>query len=242
MNIVKMKMGTDIGSSYRSDKQCCTFTKFIAEVERKKLVEKYNRSNSVSLIIDGSTDSSVTEQELLYIRTCDKGIPETHFLTICAMGKATAENIYNKVIPAICMELDTTSEIFMKKLAGLGTDGAAVMQGKNSGLVARMKAIQPCMVGIHCMAHRLELAFKSTVKEVIVFQEIDQLLLDLYLFYHYSPLNRSLLKEAYKSLDLGVLVPTRVGGTRWVGHELKALEHMFRGYEAITTHMSNITR
>ncbi|KAG7167733.1 hypothetical protein Hamer_G010119, partial [Homarus americanus] len=36
------------------------------------------------------------------------------------------------------------------------------------------------------------------------------------------------------------LVPTRVGGTRWLPHVLQALEHLLKSYKAIVLHMQQI--
>ena len=35
-------------------------------------------------------------------------------------------------------------------------------------------------------------------------------------------------------------MPTRVGGTRWVPHMLKALDHFLRGYAAVVQHLEQI--
>ena len=50
--------------------------------------------------------------------------------------------------------------------------------------------------------------------------------------YRKSPLNRRNLKEAYRCLSKKVWLPTRVGGTRWLGHVLKALNNFLTGYGA----------
>ncbi|XP_051810175.1 uncharacterized protein LOC127535663 [Acanthochromis polyacanthus] len=36
------------------------------------------------------------------------------------------------------------------------------------------------------------------------------------------------------------LMPTRVGGTRWVGHHLRALQNLMMGYEAIKQHLEQV--
>ena len=46
----------------------------------------------------------------------------------------------------------------MKKLKGIGTDGAATMTGVRNGVVTRLKAVSPSSIGVHCAAHRLNLA------------------------------------------------------------------------------------
>ena len=74
--------------------------------------------------------------------------------------------------------------VFNKKFVAIATDGAAVMTGCKSGVVALMKATQPSLIGIHCFSHRLELACRDVVKANPSYQEIDKFLLDIYLFYH----------------------------------------------------------
>ena len=74
----------------------------------------------------------------------------------------------------------------MSKVVALRTDGAAVMQGKKGGVVAPMKKDQPNLLGVHCLAHRLELTSKSIVKKTNTMKDLDQLLLDLYILYHYT--------------------------------------------------------
>ena len=52
----------------------------------------------------------------------------------------------------------------MNKLIGFGSDGASNMTGQKRGMVTHMKNDHPDMIGIHCPAHRLELAFKDVIK------------------------------------------------------------------------------
>ena len=116
----------------------------------------------------------------------------------------------------------------------LGSDGAAVMLGKKGGVAALLKqeGRQPKLQAVHCMAHRLELAFKASIKGSVLSQ-VDELLLHLYLFYHGSPKNRSILRNACKALSVTYRVPPRVGGTRWVPHLKGALEVLWTVYPAM---------
>ena len=52
----------------------------------------------------------------------------------------------------------------MNKLIGFGSYGASSMTGQKRGMVTQMKNDHPDMIGIHCLAHRLELAFKDVIK------------------------------------------------------------------------------
>ena len=52
----------------------------------------------------------------------------------------------------------------MNKLIDFGSDGASNMTGQKRGMVTQMKNDNPEMIGIHCLAHRLELAFNDVIK------------------------------------------------------------------------------
>ena len=53
----------------------------------------------------------------------------------------------------------------MGKLVGFGSDGASNMVGVKHGLVTLIKKDYPGVVGIQCLGHRLELAFKDALKK-----------------------------------------------------------------------------
>ena len=73
------------------------------------------------------------------------------------------------------------------EFAGIGCDGASVMVGKTSGVAKRMTDLQPSLITVHCLAHRLELAFKDAVKGQKLYDSTIVLLLGTYYFYQNSP-------------------------------------------------------
>ena len=88
---------------------------------------------------DGSTDSPVKEEELVYVRFCHKGKIVSKFVGINAVEKADTAHI-SKAISAI---MEGVCEEWESKLVALGTDGAAVMTGAKSGVVSRLKGTGP---------------------------------------------------------------------------------------------------
>ena len=80
------------------------------------------------------------------------------------------------------------------KLVALGSDGAAVMLGKNSGVITLLQAKHPSVIAVHCSGHRLELAYKDSVKNFPLAEKVVTLLTGLYYMYRNSPLNRKNLK------------------------------------------------
>lgn len=77
------------------------------------------------------------------------------------------------------------------KLVGMGSDGASVILGCNEGVAALLRQDQPAMVAVHCYSHKLELAFKDTIRKIPLDNKMSVFLLQgLYYMYHNSPLNR----------------------------------------------------
>ena len=134
--------------------------------------------------MDGSTDTACTEQEMVYIQTCTAGSISVKFLGIVDTPKADADGIVRSLEKAIQRGLDQSIHDLGSKLVAMGSDGAAVMMGCNNGVVKKVKeAVAPSLVGIHCFAHRLELACKDVVKEHPEYDGFMELLNDIYIFY-----------------------------------------------------------
>ncbi|CAJ1081200.1 zinc finger protein 862-like isoform X2 [Xyrichtys novacula] len=74
---------------------------------------------------DGSTDSAVKEEELVYVRWSHNGKIESKFVGIQTVEKADAAHITSivrTIMEGICEEWES-------KLVTFATDGAAVMVG-----------------------------------------------------------------------------------------------------------------
>ncbi|XP_053399135.1 zinc finger protein 862-like [Mercenaria mercenaria] len=139
--------------------------------------------------------------------------------------------------------LSNLCDDYCKKLVAVGCDGASVMLGKNTGAVQRIRkhTDRPWLLGVHCSGHKLELAYKNMVKSKIsLYDKVENFLLSVYYFYRNSNLNRAMLKESFKSLGINVVLPTRVGGTRWISHLKLAVGCYLKGYKAISQHLSQL--
>ena len=82
-DLVKLQQrhGVDIGHTYHNATQAKVFTEHIAEDIRRKLLTEISGSRYISILIDGSTDRSQTEKELMYIKYLrpEDGIPQMRF-------------------------------------------------------------------------------------------------------------------------------------------------------------------
>ena len=146
--------GVHLGNTYLNRKSATEFTKYVAEDAFQKAANKIADSKFICIMGDGSTDISSTEQEMWFARVCNKGLIEIVFVGCSEQEQAGAENIYNslKGLVTQCLALDWAE--FTKKLVVASMDGASVMMGRKSGVATRLKSDQPCLIPLHCMAHR----------------------------------------------------------------------------------------
>ena len=117
------------------------------------LLQHVHNSPFFSIVIDESTDVAVNKQLIMYVRYIEPAGPVTSFATILQLEEGSALAIY----VAICNQLKVWN-VDLGKLVGFASDGAAVMTGVRNGVVARLCADIPHIVGVHCVAHRLALA------------------------------------------------------------------------------------
>ncbi|VDI54723.1 Hypothetical predicted protein [Mytilus galloprovincialis] len=240
MSKLDQMKGLDVGKTYLNRKRAKEFTDCIAKVQMNTIKDNIHKAKFVSILSDGSTDASITEIEMIYTRVCVNGIVQVFFVNTAYVAKSDASGIIEAMKRSV-EKLDVPWDDFTKKLVGMGSDGASVMLGCNNGVAAHLRRIQPVMVAVHCYAHKLELAFKDAIKHVPLDSKVTTCLLQgLYYLYHNSALNRSNLKDSFKSLGMKVVLPTRIGGTRWVGHLLRALINFMSGYQAIKKHLEQV--
>ncbi|XP_062582895.1 zinc finger protein 862-like [Saccostrea cucullata] len=228
--------GLDIGNTYENDKAGRTFARYIAKVESDKTVQILNYADFCSISIDGATDSGGMEQESLYVHTCVDGVKQQRFLQFLNPKSTSSQDIYQSIID--CLE---EFKINPKKVIGITTDGASNMMGIRNGVCTLMKTISPDIIPIHCLAHRLELGIKDAVKHTMSksYDRAMTMLIGLYYFYSKSPKQKKELKSMFEVLDMTCSIPTRVDGTRWVPHTVKAINIFRRSYAAITSQLDN---
>ena len=94
---------------------------------------------------DGSTDSADLEQELVYVRFQQGGIPINLFLSVQALRSGDAPGICNG-LDAAFQHAELSSGEWRDRLVGFGADGAAVMLGRSRGVAALLKEDVPHMV------------------------------------------------------------------------------------------------
>lgn len=163
---------TNIGESYTTDRAAAQFVNAIGTVTRESLKADLEKVHYYSVLNDGSTDISVTEQELVYVLFLKDGAPVIKFLGVESPEQADAEGLQNSITRAFS-RIDIPC--FSDRLVGLNVDGASVNVGIHAGLGAKIRETAPWLVLVHCFNHRIELAIKDAF-DASSFSKIDQML------------------------------------------------------------------
>ena len=120
----------------------------------------------------------------MHVYTIKDHVHQANLLCVHKMrANSTAENLYLEVKKALNEIAGMDDLIIAKKLVCVGADGAAIMQGERTSLCARLQtSIAPYMLGIHYMAHWMNLAYKivSTFPTV---SKVEDLIHELHLYF-----------------------------------------------------------
>lgn len=121
----------------------------------QKQEARHDRGNSCSDVLN-------YVQLNVFVRYSWDGHFVEHLL-FCKMvpGRTTGEQIFN-----ILDNFMTETNLHWENCVAVCTDGAAVMIGSKSGVVARIKRMNPQIAVTHCMLHRVILASKDMALEL----------------------------------------------------------------------------
>ena len=198
------KHGVVIGTAYRNERSGGIFMDYISKWYEDKLKSVLLNRNFFSVLLDGSTDSSVTEKEAMFVLYFDPTPPgsdtikvQVRFLTLAEMKAGDADGVIEQLQGAF-QELDID---YNNKLIGFGSDGAAINSGKRNGIITKLRADMPWMMFGWCVAHRLELSLKDGLTGT-EFDDVDNMILNLYYIYKKSPKKLRQLKDLCELYDV----------------------------------------
>ena len=91
---------------YITDKAAKHFTSSITKTLRQKTAADLQKARFVSVMSDGSTDTTIDEQEVVYVQCVDHGNPVTKLASIQALEHGNAEGVHQGVMKGLAtMEL-----------------------------------------------------------------------------------------------------------------------------------------
>lgn len=239
--VLTNKCGVNVLPEYRNRKACKEFVHHIASIVESDLVMDIKKSPFVSILLDGSTDISGEEQNIVYVRYLKGSDVEESFLSLVPLESASSDGYLNALQKQL-QSLNLSELLTGGKLIGIGTDGASSMIGEQNGLIAKLSQFEGLsrLIGIHCIAHRLNLSVLSSVKEVKYLDQIDSAIVSLCKFYRKSPKRMRELHNVSEALECELLKPQYFHTVRWVGSKVRALTVLVKDWTCFILHLEDI--
>ena len=182
-NIVLQLLKSKTQSSYATDDIGAIFGNFIGHCNVDLLKKDLDKINYFSVLTDGSTDASITEQEAMYILLLNDGVPKAWYFSVESVKNTNAAGIHNST-QTVFNRFGVTK--FEDRIVGLNADGTSINMGPLNGLEKIVKDSTPWLQLVHCLNHCIKLSLKDAF-DTSPFGDIDNMLMKLYYLYEKSP-------------------------------------------------------
>lgn len=224
--------------SYSSRYTATEMLSSMADTVDAALKKKVKESPFVTVLTDESTDITNHKRLVVYVQIVDPQTfqPSTHFVANKECIDATGVGIA-KSIQEVMSELDVP----LTKVMSMGSDGAAVMTGRNKGCTGILLRSNPHMVNVHCVAHSLALCTSQAAEAIADLKEHQQILTDLFYYFRGSPKRAARIKAVQKLLEDPVLTYKELHSIRWLSY-YNALQTVHRTIDSLLTYLTDMSQ
>lgn len=217
----------------------------LGETIKEEIVRSAQKVQSYGFMVDEVTDISVQSQMLTFIQFVSPvtSCIEIAFLSVQNVLEEFASANADALTSLIKDELQQCG-LSLTNLKSLVTDGAAVMTGRNNGVATKLKELNPVLISVHCICHKLALACTDTNKEIDYIKRMEDTLRQLWAYFENSPkrlavllkmqinIKKCSLQLKEKSKQLLVKRMKKACSTRWLSFD-KSVAALYQEYEAV---------
>ena len=189
-----------------------------------------------SLLFDGSSNAKTNDEKELYvIKTCDGGRPRFDVFALEEPNDGDANGL-KAVLDHVFDKGNFQFERSEREI-GLGSDGTST----NKNVHRLEKAdVGDHLILILCLSHKLELAIHDAFrKESCLNEDAEEQLISTYYLFKRANLKWRLFKRHAVMIGLKHRRYKRPGGTRWVAHQVEALDTFFVNLPILIDYLQN---
>jgi hypothetical protein len=126
------------------------------------------KARSFALVVDGTTDITIQEQESIVVRYVDENlVPNEVFIGFFAQSNGTTGEALTAMILDVLLRLGLP----VANLRGQTYDGASSMSGKYNGTQASIAKQQPLAIYVHCLMHAGNLVAQEALESSNIIQD-----------------------------------------------------------------------
>ncbi len=144
----------------------------------------------------------------------------------------SAENITKIIVGALSKQGGLTPQQIRDRFMAFGADGASILQGKRNGVTNKLQVSHaPHMQGMHCVAHRSNLAVQC-LSDLEMVSRIETLLAALHMYFSKSPKRHLELQKLADLLETKGRKILQNVKTRWISM-LSPLQRVLSEYRTL---------
>lgn len=218
------------------------YLQLLAHDVLRRVTTDIRKARYYSIIADEVTDQSRQHQLGLSVRWVDEPfIVHVDFLELCLLPKGDAETIV-KVIQDSLLRF----QLPLRDCRGQCYDGASVMAGNTNGVSARMSAVEPRAVFIHCFAHSLNLSLQESSRSLPLYRDMIDYVKDIVNLIRASPKRTGILMAIQQEDEVtsGVMISRKqlrpLCPTRWTTRH-ESIQSLLDNYACVMETLIEIT-
>ncbi len=197
MSFLRLQQAPNVGKvTYSHNVSQAGMLTTITNIIDDNIKSLISNSKFVDVIIDESTDVAISKHLVVYLRLCKQGRAQTHFIKNVEIFNGIAETVFNALRHCL-LDFGVSDE----QLICFSSDGASIMMGSKSDVAARLKEVNPEIVPIHCVDHRLSLAVSQAVNGIQYLTKFQSTVSTIFTYFRNSSLRCNKLKEIQEVLE-----------------------------------------
>ena len=222
--------GAPITAAYKHHEQVEEMILACSQSLKEKLKTELANAHFIGVMTDESCDIAIYKKLIIYVKIVVNGKSKVVF----AENRNVPEGTANTIVGAIRNFLNDNT-VPPEKVAGLGSDEAAVMTGVRNGVGVQLKQVYPLLVHVHCMAHRLALAVSQAAGEIPQLKAYQLDINNIYQHYQYSAVRYNKLREIQQVVDETPVALKQPHTVRWLSldHAVDAINKSWASLVAV---------
>lgn len=219
-------------------KRGAAITSRMGDLVKEKLICKL-KQNKFSLIIDETTDCSLTKTCAILARYFDQqeNCCKTEMLDMVNVyaenpGGSTGESLFNILINSL-----NSSGIPLYNMVGFAADGASNIMGKINSVSSRLRREMPGITIIKCVAHSIHLCSSEAAKTLP--RSCEELIRNVYNFFAHSAKRKFEFKEYQLFCNIKPHKLLHPCATRWLSLH-SAVSRLIEQWQPLTLYFSHI--
>ncbi|XP_062573421.1 zinc finger protein 862-like [Saccostrea cucullata] len=232
-NLNFLQVGNRI--DYQSYYSANEFLHAISDVIEEKTTENLQKSPFVTIYADESTDICNKKRMTMTARIInpENSRAQTVFLRDIEYENGTGEGLTSEIIKELNLR-----HISISKVLGFGSDGASVMTGLDKGVSGRLKELNPHILNIHCMAHRLALCTAQAAEGIPALKRYQEFMTKLFYYFKVSADREKEVHKVQALLDHPMLKYKEIHAVRWLSF-YDGLETIYKTLDPLLTYLHN---